>query len=244
MNFLLRLKANTPHQNVRWQVEHLEGGRWQGDKLGVTGTSVWLSFLPLPLLEQDLSSFLVSGIFIRERQMDLASPWIHTQSNTNSCMHVLYIHTYIKWYTTTGANNLQNEGMVTLTNKQTPAATHSYTQRLGDGQLRKYARPSFLGSEWRSKHNSKYFPCCHLLYFLCLIHQERAQEVAREFQQLHGMARKHRIPLFPISLVFLQEPDADWGEKWWRGGTLPVPWGKLNVNFATWAHLLQSGAVW
>lgn len=114
----------------------------------------------------------------------------------------VYKHTYIKWYTTTGTNNLQSEGMVTLTNKQTPTGTDSYTQRLGDGQLRKYARPSFLGSEWRSKHNSKYFPCCHLLYFLCLIHQERAQEVAREVQRLHGMARNQCIPLFPISLVF------------------------------------------
>lgn len=203
MNFPLRLEASTPHQNGRWQVEHLEGGRWQGDKLGVAGTSVWLSFLPQSNLEQDLSSFLVSGIFIRERQMDLASPWIHAQSNTNSNAHAcMYcIHTYRKWYTTKGANNLQSEGMVTLTNKQTPAGTHSYTQHLGDGQLHKYARPSFLGSEWCSKHNSKYFPCCHLLYFLCLIHRKLAQEVAREVQQLHGMARNHYIPL--LSLAFL-----------------------------------------
>lgn len=113
--------------------------------------------------------------------MDLASPWIHAQSNTNSNAHAcMYcIHTYIKWYTTKSANNLQSEGMVTLTNKQTPAGTHSYTQHLGDGQLRKYARPSFMGSECRSKHNSKHFPCCHLLYFLCL--RKLAQEVQERF---------------------------------------------------------------
>lgn len=52
------------------------------------------SSLPSPLLERDLSSFLVSGIFIRERQMDLASPRIRTQSNTNSGKHVVYRHTH------------------------------------------------------------------------------------------------------------------------------------------------------
>lgn len=208
---------------------------------------ICLALLPSPASLGAGSLLLPCFWHLYPRKTDGFSFSLDTHSIKHKLMHActLYTHIqYIKWYTTRGANNLQNEGMVTLTNKQTPAGTHSYTQRLGDGQLHKYARPSFLGSEWHSKHNSKYFPCCHLLYFLCLIHQERAQEVAREVQQLHGMASKHRIPLFPISLVFLQEPDADWGEKWWRVGTLPVPWGKWNVNFATWAHLLQSGAVW
>lgn len=128
--------------------------------------------------------------------------------------------------------NLQREGMVTLTNKQTPAGTHSYTQRSGDGQLCKYAQPSFLGSEWRSKHNSKYFPCCHLLLFSLPSLSGNVPKTWRErFSKPCGVTRNHRIlPLFffivffppytptttttttsttTSSLVSLHQPDAD-----------------------------------
>lgn len=124
-----------------------------------------------------------------------AFPWMHTQSHPQTlklihtlCMH---LHTFAEQHTTKGTNNLQIADMVTLTNKQTPVGIHSDTQHLGEGQLHKYARPSFLGSEWRSNHNNKYFPCCCPLHFLSLVHRKRALAVAGKVQHLQVTARNN-----------------------------------------------------
>ena len=66
--------------------KHQEGGREQGDKLGVI-TAFARILLPFqPLLKQNVS-VLVSGIFIRRRQMDLLFPE-YTQSNPLSQMPI------------------------------------------------------------------------------------------------------------------------------------------------------------
>lgn len=102
-----------------------------------------------------------------------------------------------------------------------------YTPGLGDGQLRKYARPSFLGAEWRSNRNGKYFPCCHFLYFLSLILRKCAREVEGEVQ--HDSRPWQEEPPHPAFPCYSCRSQMLIVCVW--GGGLTCPLGKMKCKF-------------
>lgn len=106
--------------------------------------AVWLSFLLEPLGAESLPP-LCFWHLIHERQVGLVSPWINAQSNTNSNTHACTYETHIYKMIHEQKHKQRTKRRLSALDKQ-GSSGHSHTQHLRDGQLRKYARPSFSGS--------------------------------------------------------------------------------------------------
>lgn len=171
--------------------------------------------------------------------MDLLLPgYTHSLSNAHAC---LYTHTHIQ-------RNTQPKAQITYraqtqwlwqTNRLQRTRTHSSLGKRAAVQI----CPTLILGIWVAlQQQQQIFPLLSSSLFSLPYLSEACPGSGRRGSAAPWYGQHHSIPLFPISLLLLQ-PNADCGEKWCWGGTLPVTWGIWNVNFATLAHLVQSGAV-
>lgn len=216
---------------------------------------ICLAPLPSPVSLGAGSLLLPCFWHLHPRKTDgFASPWIHTQSHTdthklshsiaNACEYCINTHIGEKGHTTKRTNNLQwRHGDF---DKQIDFSGHPLMHSaLGRWTAAQISPALILGLRVALQPQQQIFPLLSSPLFSLLYSSEVCPGRGwRGSAASYSGGEMQQPSSPPVFLVLLQEADADWGEKWWRGGTLPVPWGRWNVNFATWAHLLQSGAVW
>lgn len=147
-------------------------------------------------------------------------------------MPVLYTHTVYK--AIYHQRHKVTEWRLGDFDKQTVSSehTHSHTQCLRDGQLCKYARPLFLGSPNTTANIS---PAVISFIFSAILIGSVPSEVARGFQQLHGMASNCLVPPLPPG-----------GRCWLRrkvaaGWDATCPLGRMKCRFC---NLGSFGTVW
>lgn len=142
---------------------------------------------------------------------------------------------YIKWYTTKGVNDLQSEGMVTLTNKQTLQRAHTHTLRSWEmDSCSNMPGPHSWNPSGAPNTTANISPAV-IFCFLCLYFCKHAQEVAEGLLRLPGTARIHPILCLPP------------GARCWLRGKVTARWdptcplGEMKCKFC---NVGSFAAVW